>query len=48
MGDMEDMVIALGRALLEGLFLCLEIALVMVPLLFGYELAAAYRLLAKP
>ncbi|MFH1034124.1 MAG: nucleoside recognition protein [Pseudomonadota bacterium] len=39
---------ALGQALLDGLWLCLEVTLVVMPLLFGYELAAAYGLFNRP
>jgi hypothetical protein len=38
----------LGQALLDGLLLCLEVALVVTPLLFGYELAVAYGLFERP
>jgi len=39
---------ALWQALQGGLLLCLEIALVVIPLLFGYELAAAYGVFERP
>jgi len=39
---------ALWQALPGGLLLCLEIILVVVPLLFGYELAAAYGVFESP
>lgn len=39
---------ALWQGLQGGLILCLEIALVVVPLLFGYELAAAYGIFERP
>ncbi|MBI5522755.1 MAG: nucleoside recognition protein [Desulfarculus sp.] len=38
----------LWQGLQGGLILCLEIALVVVPLLFGYELAAAYGIFERP
>lgn len=39
---------ALWQGLPGGLILCLEIALVVVPLLYGYELAAAYGIFERP
>lgn len=45
---METLTAALGQGLQGGLILCLEIALVVVPLLFGYELAAAYGIFQRP
>lgn len=38
----------LARAAGDGLILCLEIALVVIPLLVGYELAKAYGVFARP
>lgn len=45
---MSAWVDALWGALGNGLILCLEIALVVMPLLFGYELAAAYGVFNRP
>ncbi|MFH1057163.1 MAG: nucleoside recognition domain-containing protein [Pseudomonadota bacterium] len=39
---------ALCRALIDGLILCLEIALVVIPLMLGYELAKAYGVFERP
>ena len=45
---MSALIAALWGALGQGLILCLEIALVVLPLMVGYEMAAAYGLFQRP
>ncbi|MFZ5585971.1 MAG: nucleoside recognition domain-containing protein [Thermodesulfobacteriota bacterium] len=40
--------LAMGHALSDGLILCLEIVLVVAPLMLGYELAKAYGVFERP
>lgn len=45
---MSSWLAPMAAALGNGVILCLEIALVVVPLLYGYELAAAYGVFNRP
>lgn len=45
---MWEMALGLGRALVDGLILCGEITLVVVPIMLGYELAKGYGVFERP
>ncbi len=45
---MWEIVLSLGRALIDGLILCGEITLVVAPLMLGYEMAKAYGVFERP